>query len=395
MRISSVRVLYDHQIFEEQGFGGISRYFTELIANLPLRDLEVALIRSDNQHLLSLPEMRTRIPSSKSEIQEWLWGWDFRGKRRLFEYMRRIAGKPSDDDLNRQHALDRIRNADFDVFHPTYYDPYFIDALGSRPFVLTVHDMIHELFPGNFAQDDPTSRRKRELCHRASRIIAVSESTKNDLITCFDIDPERIDVVYHGVSVSPEVRADSIAAHLPQNFLLFVGKRAGYKNFSFFVSSIADFLRQDRRLRLICTGEPFSVEERALLRRLAIAGNVMHVPASDSQLALLYRRAAVFVFPSLYEGFGMPILEAFACRCPVVLCNTAAMREVAGDAALFFEPGSSSDLVSVVSRVLIDEALKKDLTERGSRRATQFSWRKAAADTAAVYLHALSGTADG
>ena len=261
--------------------------------------------------------------------------------------------------------------------------------------MITVHDMIHELFPGDFAPEDPTSHRKRELCHRAARIIAVSETTKNDLRKYFGIDPERIDVVYHGVSVSPEERLEPIAARLPRKFLLFVGKRSGYKNFSFLVSSIADLFRQDRHLQLICTGEPFSAGERALLRRLSITGSVMHVPASDRQLALLYRQAAAFVFPSLYEGFGMPILEAFACRCPVVLSNTAAMREVAGDAAQFFESGSSSDLVSVVSRVLADESLRQNLIQRGNRRATQFSWQKAAAETAAVYLRALKSSARG
>jgi glycosyltransferase involved in cell wall biosynthesis len=116
----------------------------------------------------------------------------------------------------------------------------------------------------------------------------------------------------------------------------------------------------------------------------------MHIPATDRKLTLLYRRAAAFVFPSLYEGFGMPILEAFACRCPVVLCDTPAMREIAADAGLFFRPNSSSDLAAAVSRILKDQALREDLVERGSQRATRFSWQKTAAETAAVYHRALN-----
>lgn len=395
MHGSDLRVLYDHQIFEEQVFGGISRYFTALVANLRAFDSEVAVVRSDNQHLLSLPDMRGRVQSPKREIDAWLGSFNFRGKRRLFEFMRRVRGEPSDRELNRRHSLQRIDRGNFHLFHPTYYDPYFIAALGSRPFVLTVHDMIHELFPGDFPPGDPTSRRKRELCHRATRIIAVSESTKSDLIDHLDVDPGKIDVVYHGVTISPAGPADPFVARLPQKILLFVGKRSGYKNFRFFVSSIADLLRQDRHLQLVCTGETFSAQERALFRRLSITGSVMHIPATDRQLTLLYRRATAFVFPSLYEGFGMPILEAFACRCPVVLCDTAAMREVADDAGLFFPPNSCSDLVAAVSRILTDHALRDELIERGSQRAARFSWQNTAAETAAVYQRAMHSASRG
>ncbi len=295
--------------------------------------------------------------------------------------------------MNRENSLTSLTSGHYDVFHPTYYDPYFLEALGNRPFVLTVHDFIHEYFPENFSPDDSTAFRKQLLCKRATRIISVSNTTKNDLVEILGIDPKKIDVVYHGSSIMSGSFPETAPVESPMRYILYMGNREGYKNFSFFVSAIADILIENRSLKLVCTGPVLKPEERSFFKQLAIADRVVHCTASDAVLAALYARAEMFVFPSLYEGFGMPILEAFACGCPVVLNDTPAMREVAGNAALFFNPKRPSQLRSAVCKVLSDDALKKTLVERGHQRGALFSWKKTALETAQVYRRALDSAA--
>jgi len=386
-----MRVLYDHQIFQEQEFGGISRYFAELYSNRSMFEAEIAVVRSDNRHLFSLPEMQNHVRPYKGEIDDWFWGLKFRGKKRLYDFIRTIALQPTTESVNRQHSIDRIQSSQHDVFHPTYYDPYFFESLGDRPFVLTVHDLIHEFFPGDFLPEDSTAIQKKNLCRKAARIIAVSNTTKNDLVERFGVDPNKIDVVYHGISINPANAAVADPGWLPNRYLLFTGGRTGYKNFTFFVRAVAGILREDAQLQLVCTGHPFTAEERSLFRELAIADRAFHCAASDRQLATLYSNAEALVFPTLYEGFGMPILEAFACGCTVVLSDTPATREIAEDAALLFNPTRASELADAVSKVLGNDVLKNTLVERGRQRASSFSWKTATSETAEVYRRALDG----
>ena len=388
-----MRILYDHQIFQEQDFGGVSRYFTELYSNRSAFDAEIAVVRSDNRHLFSLPEMENRVRPYQGEIDNCFWGLKFRGKRRLYDAIMKITRRPTPASTNLQHSVDRIRSSKYDLFHPTYYDPYFLEALGNRPFVLTVHDLNHEHFPDDFPPEDSTALRKQLLCTRATRIISVSKTTKNDLVETLGIDPEKIDVVYHASSIKPGSYPESALAELPTRYILYTGSRDGYKNFFFFVRAIADILHENRSLRLVCTGPSLKAEERSLFDQLEIADRLVHRTASDAELAALYARAEMFVFPSLYEGFGMPTLEAFACGCPVVLSDTPAMREVAENAAIFFPPARASQLKSAVRRVLSDEALKTTPVERAHQREAGCTWTTAALETAEVSRRALDRAA--
>ncbi len=384
-----MRVLYDHQIFQEQNFGGVSRYFTELYSNASGFSAEIAVVRSDNQHLLSLPGMKGRIRPYQVEIDAWLWKLKFRGKGRVYDLLQKIARRPTLGKVNVQNSIARIRSSQHDLFHPTYYDPYFLDALESRPFVLTVHDLIHEFFPEDFLPEDSTRLRKQILCQRATRIIAVSNTTKKDLVEYLGIDPNKIDVVYHGNSINSRICPSTSSAGLPNRYILFIGHRRGYKNFPLFVRAVADILIENSSLKLVCTGPPFTKAERSVFEQLSIADRMVHRTASDCELGALYAGAEMFVFPSLYEGFGLPILEAFVCGCPVVLSDTPTMREVAGEAALFFHPRDAPELRSAVSRILDDDTLKKTLVDRGHQREMMFSWQKTALETAAVYRRTL------
>ena len=384
-----LRVLYDHQVFEEQNFGGISRYFIELFSSNSGFEAEIAIKYSDNIHLLSHPRFRDQIQPFRIDLEEFLWGFNFRGKNRLHDLTAQILRRPKPSAKNVENSLTSLTTGHNDVFHPTYFDPYFLEALGNQPFVLTVYDMIHEVLPGHFPLADLTSQRKRILCEKASRIIAISHTTKKDLIEHFKINPEKIDVVYLANSLMGADLANRVANPPSGKYILFTGNRWGYKNFLFFAQVIADILIKNGPLKLVCTGPPFSAEEKAFFEEHSISHLVEHRAACDSELAGLHEGAEMLVFPSLYEGFGMPILEAFACGCPVVLSDTPALKEIAGDAAMYFHPKSIAELRAAVHQVLEDDDLKRALIERGHERVSKFSWQKTGLETAEVYRSAL------
>jgi len=363
-----LRVLYDHQIFDSQLQGGISRYFCELLTRLHGRQgVQVTLgaLLSNNVYLR---EARYKAP------------------RPFFPGVRALRKGGHLTAVNRWHTRRLLRRGDLDLFHPTYYDPAFLEDLGDRPFVLTVHDMVHELFPGLFADDDPTRAWKATLVARAAGVIAISESTRRDLVRLLGVPPERVRVIHHAAPALP-APAPARLAGLPARYLLFVGQRAGYKNFLPFLGAVAPLLHEEPGLAIACAGwKPFSPAELAAIEGARLTGRVIHLPSpDDAALATLYRHAVAFVYPSRYEGFGLPVVEAFACGCPVVVSATSSLPEVGAEAAAYFDPGDPDSMRATVARVLGDEGLRQDLVERGARRARDFSWDRTAEETLACY----------
>jgi len=355
-----MRVLYDYQAFLQRQ-GGVSRYFAELIRalqQLPGFQAEVPVFFSDNEYLSARKTLFTRR--------------HFKGKERLMAV------------LNQRPAL-RALSGSFDVFHPTYYRPYFLSGL-RRPFVLTVHDMIHEVFGHDHVRDDGTAAAKRLLCRRASRIIAVSQSTKNDLCRLLDVPEEKVSVIHHATSLTysggPRVHE--------KPYLLFVGARSGYKNFTRFLEAAAGVLLR-QGVEVVCVGGgSFSQDEIALIRSLHLSGRVtLRDAGSPGALANLYHFAQALCYPSLYEGFGFPLLEAFACECPVAAGRTSSLPEVAGDAAAWFEPESVSSIRAAIERILTDDTERRRLIASGTERVRAFSWNESARKTLEVYQQAL------
>ncbi len=362
-----MKILYDHQIFTSQVFGGISRYFYELMAHFHRDgavDFELALGFSNNSYLRGA---------------DWIHPAPFFPGRRFFGKTTLLT------TLNGLISGRSIKSGNYDVFHPTYYNPYYLPLVGSRPVVITVYDMTHELYPDLFAATDRTVAWKRAVLGRAERIIAISENTKADLLRLYRVDEKRVDVV-HLASSLPASSDPPRLAGLPGRYLLFVGQRGGYKNFSPFVRAVAPVLRDDPGLFIVCAGGgALSDGELQVLGDLGVGSRVRQVPIDDRLLASLYRGAAAFVFPSLYEGFGIPVLEAFSAGCPVLLSNRSSLPEIGGDAALYFDPEDEASLRSVVVQVLYDAAVGDVLVARGTERVKEFSWEKAARETQAVY----------
>ena len=360
-----MKVLLDPQIFLTQRFGGISRLFVEVwkssVDNKEI-DFECPLIYSENYHL-------TESGLEPKNLFTVLHNWHFKGIGRLKDILKASSIKKTKRKLS---------TGKFDVFLSTYYDPYFLDHLNGKPFILTVYDMIHELFPEHFTSDTRTISWKKLLIEKADKIVAISKQTKIDILKFYPaISPERIDVVYLSQTIMES--GASIADQLPSNYILFVGNRGAYKNFKFFVEVAVPFLRSDSSLYIVCAGGgKLSGKEAEMLEELNISKQIIQKDYKDSELASFYRAAKVFVFPSAYEGFGIPTLEAMKCGCPVILANSSCLPEVGGDAAMYFESGNRSSLADAIERVLNDELLRKELIKKGFRQVNEFSWEKTA-----------------
>jgi glycosyltransferase involved in cell wall biosynthesis len=367
-----MKVLYDHQIFESQKIGGISRYFAELIKYNSTAQL--SLKYSDNIYLHEEYFKKYNIFPMDYIRNNFFPNFNFKGKGRLFRYYSKLFKKD-----NVSTSIGCLRKSNFDVFHPTYYNAYFLKYLKNKPFVVTVYDMIHELFPQYFLDDKFTVPFKQRLITQADIIIAISENTKKDIVRFFPGLTEKIKVIYLGFSF--EQLSDT---KKKKNYILFTGSRGGYKNFDNFVMAIAPLLIR-YNLQLVCTGEPFNNNEKHLFDHLSITDRTISKFASDNELIKLYSEAIVFIFPSLYEGFGIPVLEAFAAGCPAILSNTSSLPEIGGDAGVYFDPYSIDDMRCQIERVIISPSLQEEMIKKGKERVKLFPWKKCAEKTMEVY----------
>lgn len=362
-----MKVLYDHQMFSIQKYGGISRYFCELMKNLPL-DFALSVLVSDNYYL----QENRGFFGVKNVLPE----ADFKGKDTLL----RLAAS-----LNQRYSEYVLNKNRYDLFHPTFYNDYYFTRL-KRPSVITVHDLIEF----RYRSDNPRSNAVRPVMERvikkADRVIAISENTKRDVMEFFGIREEKIDVIYHGYTLPGSLPAEDGFGR----YMLFVGHRSGYKNFNACIEALAPLLKREDDLKLICVGQPFSPEEIAVAERLGVKNRIQVTQVDDHALNALYAHAQVFIYPSLYEGFGMPILEAFANNCPVCLSNTSCFPEIAGDAGMYFDPRDASSILQAVEKVLYQPQKAGQLRAAGSTRLQQFSWQKAARQTAKTYERTLA-----
>jgi glycosyltransferase involved in cell wall biosynthesis len=176
-----------------------------------------------------------------------------------------------------------------------------------------------------------------------------------------------------------------------KKYILFVGTREIYKNFYFPIHALSHLLKNDNQLQVVCTGLPFAMDELQFFKDLGIQDQIKHIyPKSDNELSWLYRNAALFIFPSLYEGFGFPMLEAFASGCPVIASIGGSLPEVGGNAAIYFEPKSIKSIQDAAQMVLYNQAERESLINKGHLQYQKFSWNKCRQETLAVYNKAYS-----
>lgn len=355
-----MKILYDHQIFASQTYGGVSRYFAEIIRHIPSTEWEITVTLSNNHYARQYGLLSCR---------EFLPHTNFRHKGRLMAEL----GKP--------YSAYRLRYGNYDIFHPTNFDSYCIAPLGLRPMVVTYHDT-------NFLTSRNHNRRmEREQklsLARADHIIAVSENTRHDLLSHFDLDPSKVSVVHHGVSKLETSQFAHIKS-LEFPYILYVGLRHSFKNFATFAKAFSLIANQFPEVNVVCTRQSFSREELSLFRALDIEKRMHYIVADEASLARLYSDALLFIFPSLYEGFGMPILEAMSYGCPCALAKASCFPEIAGDAALYFSPDDIGDMADTIEKLLHSTSLRNQYSRLGRQHASHFSWERCARQHMEIY----------
>lgn len=359
-----MRILYDSHTFSEQTFGGISRYFVELMNHLPEGcEAVLPIYASENAYL---PQLKNK-PHTISLRH-------FPEHRKLYYFINGFADRRA------------LGKGGYDVFHPTGYDPYFIPLVKS-PVVVTVHDMIYHRGLNEGKHTPEIMRNMDRTILAADRIIAISETTKRDVIRFYNIPEEKIDVVYHGFD--PLAGNSDRLPYMPERYILFVGQRGGYKNFDILLEAFSMIASKERNLKVVATGRQFSSREKKRIAELGIADRCecRFIPTSD--MNALYANAECFVFPSRMEGFGMPVLESFAAGAPSVLADTECFREIAGNGALFFNPDDAAQLADSIVRVISDKKLRETLRNAGKEELKRFSWDKTGLLTAETYRKAV------
>lgn len=354
-----MRVLYDYQAFDMQKLGGISRYFSILYNKLPEYGVNTSLPLFNSQNLYIQNE----------------------GIRKYFTFLHR---------KNRRLSKLMIRYSFYDILHPTYYNPYVLKRKRKNSaLIITVHDMIHELFSSQFPDAKKVKSDKLKVCKAADRLIAISENTKRDIMDIWGIEESHIDVVHHGQMWEDDLQEIPVDLPFKGDYLLYVGDRlALYKNFKNFAIGVAPVLKK-YGLHLVCTGRDFSAEEMEFLHKLGIADITVNKTVTDGVLLWLYRHAACFIYPSCYEGFGIPILEAFQAGCPMLLNHASCFPEIAADAAAYFEDASPDSLYESLISLLDDSERREQLCIKGKERLKLFSTSSMLDRTRLAYMNTI------
>jgi glycosyltransferase involved in cell wall biosynthesis len=296
-----------------------------------------------------------------------------------------------------------LRREGIDLFHAPHY---VLPPLTPCKSIVTIHDCIHLRFPQYLPNKLGYAYARASLwtaAHRSNRVLTVSEASKRDILRYFHIPPDKIDVIYNGIDerFGEPPPPDEIARvreryQLDGPFVLYAGNIKPHKNLERVIEAF-HLLRRGGgmdQVKLLIIGD--QVSKYATLRR-AVHKYKLHKHVrffgfvADQTLAVLYRLAGVFVFPSLYEGFGLPPLEAMACGTPVVTSNVSSLPEVVGDAAILVDPLDAAAIAEAMRRVLSDPALRAEMSRKGLARTAEFSWERSVRRVHEIYFEVLAG----
>lgn len=375
-----IKIVFDSQIFCAQVYGGVSRYFCEIVPRLPESNadfwIKIVAPMYVNEYLRLVP-------------LSFLWGFpvpQFACKvTRLFSSHTRTFFRLLGVFLGTIY----INLVNPDIVHQTYFYPLYLFRRRTKK-VLTIYDMIHEKFPSDFPSKDKTAKYKRQAALSADHVICISESTRRDVIEILGVDANRTSVIYLGFSYfSPSLAEPSeLAQPCKSPYLLYVGQRAGYKNFNNLLRAYSESKKLSQTFNIICFGGgSLTADEFALMQTLGInRDTIIHLSGDDQLLGYLYKNASAFVYPSLYEGFGIPPLEAMSQGCPVVCSLSSSIPEVVGDAGEYFNPSNVSDIGKAIENVVFNEDRSSQLRLLGMNQLDKFSWNKCAKETARIYM---------
>ncbi len=363
-----MNILFDHQIFMMQRYGGISRYYLQTA--IELNKL------GQNAHIVAPFYINKYLPDAPNGL---VFGRAIEDFPFRWQSMTQAVGRFS---VNR-HAK-RFKP---DIVHETYFstEPSVKSAV---PTVLTMYDMMPEIADRDNKKKNKHCLWKEAAVARADHIICISQHTKTDLMNMLGVSASKLSVVYLAqefVEPNPVVSAD-LKSQKP--YILYVGQRYGWKNFSRLLAVFGNSKRLRETFDLVAFGPQTKVQpdEIEMIAKLGLGEDqVRFLTGGDDVLAALYSNAAAFVYPSLYEGFGLPPLEAMAHGCPVISTNTSSLPEVVGNAGEYFDPLSQDEMRHALEAVVFSPTRTAELIALGRAQAAKFSWEKCAKETLDVY----------
>ena len=358
-----MKISFSNTIFSKEKMGGISRYFVFLIKKLIENkiDLKVVSFLHKNKFLRILPK--------KYSSGFYLSNFP------TFKYI----DKMNIDKLNSYNNFNSV-----DIIHDTYYTPGIKKNLRVRK-VITVHDLIHEKFKNYYRNSEDLINLKKKSFEDCDYFICVSNNTKKDLTEYYDIDPAKIAVINHGVDhlICNELKTNSLFKF---PFLLYVGNRQRYKNFNFFIKAFAKAEKIKRDFKVVCFGGgAFNNDEKSLMKDLLIANKVLQINGNDNLLIDFYSQAKATVIPSIYEGFGFPLLEAMRFNCPIFCSDIDVFKEICGQNAIFFNPNDEDALIHQLENSLLDSSKLKNFCSKNFVRSKNFTWNKTCLETLNIY----------
>ncbi len=317
------------------------------------------------------PSLHAGVPSNAR-----LCWFDLRGRGRISRFARAITAAA--------YVL-WMKIVDVDVmFGPNYFLPRLLGAIARRR-VVTVHDLTYKRFPELLQVEtlrNLESQMTRELVI-ADAIICVSESTRQDLLRYYEIEPRRAVTIHSGLAAAEG--AAGIAVSLPDRYILFVSTIEPRKNLDVLLDAFERLRSRGAYTGALVIAGRIGWKSERLMARLRRPG-IHHLDyIGAAELSAVYARAEIFVFPSIYEGFGFPLLEAMAHGVPAIAARSSSLPEIGDDAALYFDPADTRELEQQIEHLLVDPSLREELIARGRARAAQFRWSDAAARTLEVF----------
>lgn len=359
--LSRLNIHFDNQIFLQQKYGGISRYFVRLVKGLQdlghspkvlggvylnsyLGELDASLVKG--VQLTKVPRKGLRALFQAGEVYNKMW---------------QLLDQP-------------------DIIHETYFSSSPVLTRRSKARVVTYFDALNERFPEMFPPDQLRTKEKQAAFDRSDLVFCISEHTKKDLMELFRIEERKIKVAYLAADLPLSAEEVILPKVHGRPFFLFVGIRMPHKNFEGLLKALAASPRLKKDFDLVSIANfGFSTREKELMDSLGFQQDqIRHVQADDRELAGYYSTAVALVYPSLYEGFGLPPLEAMSYGCQVVCSNSSSLPEVVGEAAELFDPWNQEELTAAMERVAFDPSRRESLIALGKEQVGKFSWEKTA-----------------
>lgn len=358
------KVLFDDEVFIRVRRSGISKYFTELIAQFRA-DTSLGIEPLTPYRYVSNAHLKEKEPSRYRAIPL---------PRRTRVPVLRAANA-------------RAPAPAADIIHHTLYEPEALERWSAPIRVCTIYDFMLEIKPEIFGPSDVELTNKRLFMDTCDALMCISQTTYDDMHA---VHPELDKPAF----VTPLAANDSFfdptpvqIRRLPERYLLHVGNRILQKNVGALFQAFAEVARTDPSLRLVLIGQGLP-DEAETIRRCGIEHRVVHLKATDQQLPWIYHQARALVFPSLYEGFGLPLVEALAAGCPTVIADIPVFAEISDGNALMFEPLDIDLLTTHLHTILGDAALRDRLGVQGRKRAANYSWQRTAEKTRHAYTMA-------